>query len=58
LIINKGQDGARDKKVEDGKQCIEDPAMRDKSASARLLEEATLRETKQTGAEPKEERGQ
>jgi len=58
LIINKGQDGARDKKVEDGEQCIEDPAMRDKPASARLLEEATLRETKQIGAGPKEERGQ
>ncbi len=58
LISNKGQDGTRDKKVEDDKLCIEDPAMRDKSASARLLEEVTLRETKQIGAGPKEERRQ
>ena len=58
LIINEGQDGTRDKKVKDDALCIEDPAMRDESASARLLEEATLRETKQIGAGPKEERRQ
>ena len=58
LIINEGQDGTRDKKVKDDELCIKDPAMRDESASARLLEEATLRETKQIGAGPKEERRQ
>ena len=52
---DKNQDDTGDRMEKDNKLCSEDPAMRDKSASALLPEEATLREI---AAQPEEERRQ
>ena len=48
-INDKNQDDTMDKMEKNDKLCSEDPAMQDESASARLPEEATLRETRQIG---------
>ena len=48
---DENQDDTGDRMEEDNKLCSEDPAMQDKSASALLPEEATLREI---AAQPEE----
>jgi hypothetical protein len=52
---DKNQDDTGDRMEKNNKLCSEDPAMRDKSASALLPEEATLSEI---AAQPEEERRQ